>query len=288
MDRLGRERLLVVVAHQDDETIVAGGAMQQACRAGGIIQVIYTTDGGAAQPAGSLQRAELVQRRRREALTALALAGVTEPHVHFLDCESGSTFLRPESVAQLGGKLGRVILDFQPDKILLGAFEGGNLEHDITNFLVARAAARVGFPSPQIWEAPEYNRFHLRDPVYQRLHRIFRFGFAWPPRFPRGGSLGEALSMTAEEIAIKQRMLECFESQRHVGLVERFGFPDRFRPLPLHDYLAGPFNPRHSRRFWLNQLLTGATAFPYAEPGFGPQEYQELFQALELALVGCR
>jgi LmbE family N-acetylglucosaminyl deacetylase len=285
MDRLGPERLLVVVAHQDDETIVAGGAMQQVRRAGGIVQVVYTTDGGAAQPTGSLQRAELVQCRRREALTALALAGVTEPRVHFLDCESGPTFLRPESIAQLGGQLGRVILDFQPDKILLGAFEGGNLEHDVTNFLVARAAARAGFPSPQIWEAPEYNRFHLREPVYQRLHRVCPFAFAWPPRFVPGGSRGEVLPMIAAEMATKRRMLECFESQAHVRLVERFSFPDRFRPLPGYDYKAGPFNPRKSRRFRLNRFLSGSAAFPYSQPNFRPQEYRELFQALESAVT---
>lgn len=285
MDCLGREKLLIIVAHQDDETIIAGGAMQQVCRAGGIVQIVYTTDGGAAQPVGSLAREELVQRRRREALSALALAGVTEEHAHFLDCESGSTFLRPESVAQLGGQLGRVVLDFQPDKILLGAFEGGNLEHDVTNFLVARAAARAGFPLPQIWEAPEYNRFHLREPVYQRLHRVCPFAFAWPPRFLPEGSRGEVLPMTTAEMATKRHMLACFESQAHVRLVERFSFPDRFRLLPCYDYKAGPFNSRKSRRFRFNRFLNGSAAFPYSQPNFGPQEYRELFQALESAVA---
>jgi LmbE family N-acetylglucosaminyl deacetylase len=287
MDRLGPEKLLVVVAHQDDETIVAGGAMQQVSRSGGSVQVVYTTDGGAAQPTGSLQRTELVQRRRCEALSALVLAGVTEPFIRFLECESEATYLRPDSIAQLCDLLLRVIVGFQPDKILLGAFEGGNLEHDVTNFLVARAAARAGFPSLQIWEAPEYNRFYLREPIYQRLHRACRFPFAWPPRFLPGGADGEVLPMTAAEMATKQRMLECFESQAHVRLAERFSFPDRFRPLPRYDYAAGPFNPGESCRFRLSRFLRGSAAFPYSQRCFGPQEYRDLFQALESAVARC-
>lgn len=285
MDRLGREKLLVVAAHQDDETIIAGGAMQQVSCSGGAVLVVYMTDGGAAYPPGSDQRKLLVDLRRREALAALALAGVSESHVRFMECESGPAFLRADSAVRLHDELRKIILDFHPDKILLGAFEGGNLEHDVVNFLVARSAARAGFPSPKIWEAPEYNRFHLREPIYQRLHGLCRFAFAWPPRFLPGGSAGELLPMTASQMTTKRRMLECFKSQAHVRLVERFQYPDRFRPLPMHDYASGPFNPRNSRRFRLNQLISRNSAFPYAQPNFGPQEYRVLFEALESAVA---
>jgi LmbE family N-acetylglucosaminyl deacetylase len=284
MDRLRREKLLVIVAHQDDETIVAGGAMQQVIAAGGQVQVVYTTDGGGAQRSGSPQRAELVQLRRSEALAALSLVGVTKKFARFLEFESGPNYLLPETAAQISAELGRIIEQFQPDKIMLGAFEGGNLEHDVTNFLVARAAARVGFPALQIWEAPQYNRFYLREPVYQRLHRICRFAFVWPPRFLPGGSHGEALPMTGGEIATKQKMLECFGSQRHVGLAARFAFPDRFRPLPLYDYTAGPFDPGDSHRFRVDRFLNGA-AFPFGQPNVGLHEYKQLFQTLEPAVL---
>jgi LmbE family N-acetylglucosaminyl deacetylase len=283
MERLNRQKLLVIAAHQDDETIIASGAMQQVKAAGGEVQVVYTTDGGGKTTPGSGQRRELVHRRNDEALTALALAGVVAAHVHFLGFESGAPFQTPDIARKVFHAVQEIIGAFQSDIMIVGAFEGGNLEHDITNFLAVRAATAAGLARTQILEAAEYNRFYLREPVYARLRKIFPGGFGWPPRFPRG-VMGTILPMTENEQAIKRKMLECFVSQKHVRLGERFGFAECFRAMPEHDYCAGPFNPDASWRYRLQRLLAGSSAFPFAQRDFGPSEYRQLFKTLQTAL----
>lgn len=283
MERINCRRLLVIATHQDDETIIASGAMQQVLASSGDVRVVYTTDGGANCALGS-QRGGFVLARNQEALAALACAGVTPTQAQFLGFKSGPEFLMPDTAVGVIKELRQIIGDFHPEIIIVGAFEGGNIEHDITNFLVVRAASCSGFTKGQILEAAEYNRFFLREPVYGRLRKFFPAAFAWPPRFPGRGAQGEILRMTKAELANKRHMLECYISQKHVRLVERFAFPERFRPVPSHDYCAGPFKPLESLRYRMQKIFAGQLAFAYDTPGWSESEYRRLFESLQSAL----
>lgn len=258
--------------------------MQQVAGRGGRVMVIYTTDGGGAHPPGSSERQQRVEQRNLEAITALAMAGVARADVHFLGHQSGPDFLKPTTAKKVHAVLTQSLVAFQPETVVISAFEGGQLEHDVTNFLVARAAQTTGFPRERILEAPQYNRFYLCEPVFWRLRRIFGHSFDWPPRFPSVNEMNDTLEMNSDELATKRRMLECFVTQRHVRLVERFAFPDRYRPLPTHEYTAGPFEPAQSLRYRVNRLYQGTRAFPFDRPGFGVAECRTLFHELGTGL----
>lgn len=78
--------ILVIAPHQDDETLGCGGLLATASRLGLKPRVAYLTDGAASHTGSpSWTHERLAGARRREALEALAVLGVAEPAVRFLD-----------------------------------------------------------------------------------------------------------------------------------------------------------------------------------------------------------
>ncbi|MCX7012231.1 MAG: PIG-L family deacetylase [Candidatus Sumerlaeota bacterium] len=95
LEPLGRQsRLMVIAPHPDDETLAAGGLMQQAAAAGAAVRVLFLTNGDNdpwPQRAierrwriGAADRARWGERRRGEALAALAQFGIPEANALFL------------------------------------------------------------------------------------------------------------------------------------------------------------------------------------------------------------
>lgn len=88
------DRLLVVAPHPDDETLATGGLIQRALAAGAAVQVVFVTDGdNNPWPQRWIERRWRIdaparrrwgQRRRGEALAALAVLGVAAQSVRFL------------------------------------------------------------------------------------------------------------------------------------------------------------------------------------------------------------
>jgi LmbE family N-acetylglucosaminyl deacetylase len=88
------DRILIVAPHPDDEAIGAGGLIQQACATGAAVRVIYLTNGDHNQIAFKLYNLSLHIRprqyrafgemRRREAIAATTLLGLTPDHLTFL------------------------------------------------------------------------------------------------------------------------------------------------------------------------------------------------------------
>ena len=106
--------LLVLAPHQDDETLGCGGLLATASRLGLEPRVAYLTD-GAASHLGSptWPRARLARARRREALAALAVLGVPQAQVQFLDWPDAHPFAADSadyrrSMAQLTAWMARV------------------------------------------------------------------------------------------------------------------------------------------------------------------------------------
>lgn len=210
-------RLLVVAAHPDDETIGAGVLMARTRQQGGQVRVVIVNTGIAAWRPGD--HAALFAERRAETLAALGLAGVPSESVTFLgvpDLESG------QRLSFIIDHLRAVMRSFQPDGVVVSAWEGAHPDHDLSHF--AAVMATEGGTAARIWEFPEYNR---------RFLKTGRAGFLqenWPC---------VDLALTPEEMDLRRAMMACFPSEG--PFVRRFGDqPEMLRPLPRYDYRVPP------------------------------------------------
>ncbi len=281
LDFTRAERLLIVAAHQDDETIIAGGTMMKTLAKGGEVHVVYTTDGAVKRrlgPGAAVQNCVL--QREREARACLTSIGVPEVNISFLRyaCETG--LQEPDNVAAAINIVARHIERLQPGRIVAAAFEGGHCDHDISNYIVAKAAGIAGYPRERVFEAPEYNRYHLSEPILRRLNRVLWVKFELRPRFLFGHGGAMTLAMSRKELESKRVMFTHFASQDSGALATRFGFADQVRPLPPYRYAEAPFNPARCPRHRLVRLIRGkARSNPFY--GMAYRDYLRLYAALE-------
>lgn len=279
--------LLVIVPHQDDETIAAAGAMQKTIAKGGQVHVIYTADGVNHSPGLSEEEiAAKVLKREEQATAALAMVKVPAENIQFLRYENEKGLTHPENMLEAMDTIESAIKRLTPYAIVIAAFEGGHIDHDTTNFVVSHAARRAGFSRDNIYEAPEYNRYYLRDSIKRALNRLLLVKLPNPPRFVPTDSPGSFLDMTQEELALKVAMFEVFDDWDPAGLIRAFGTADCFRKIPDHNYTSGPFDRSKTIRHWFARLRYPGSreAWTYFRD-LGAEEYREIFSRAEAALA---
>lgn len=206
--------LVVVGAHPDDETIGAASLLLRAERA----TVVHVTDGAPRDPSlrpGNPDRRAYARLRRREALEALSLAGLTAADVVALSAVDQEVV---QVLAPLARELAATLARLDPRIVVTHAFEGGHPDHDATA-LATRAALvllrrRTG-AAPRLVEMAGY---HLAGGV--RVTGAFLAG----PRAIRH-------RLTPAERQAKARMLGRYASQRQALAI--FGVEEeRFRIAP--------------------------------------------------------
>jgi LmbE family N-acetylglucosaminyl deacetylase len=225
-------RALLVVAHPDDETIGAGARLCQLPDA----WVVEVTDGAprsldCAQRHGYGTREAYAEARRKELHDALAIAGLPEDRLISLDFVDGEATLR---LAELCIRITELIDTLQPDVILTHPYEGGHTDHDSTAFAVHLACGllrREGVRPPAVLELTSYHARNGEKVVNQFLPH------PGADRDKRFLELGE------EERELKQRMFECFSSQRPV-LDEFTTEYELFRPAPRYNFTRPPHEGR--------------------------------------------
>jgi LmbE family N-acetylglucosaminyl deacetylase len=281
-------RLLVVVAHPDDETIVAGGAMIQAMKAGGIAHLIYTMDGVTRAPSASQAACSgRITQREQEALAALRQIGISSDSVTFLRLRNQVGLRALAPAREAAETIALAIRTFRPDRILIPAFEGGHIDHDLTHCVAMAAAKWTGFPPDRLFEAPEYNDYCLREAVKRRLNKLLPLRFVCAPRSLPIGTIPTVLQMSPDELDRKRQMLSAFQTCDPTLLVKQFGFPDQFRPVPAYDYSRAPFHPSTT---WLSRLNPLLRLRPADRVGFFPthltaRDYADALAALQPLLV---
>lgn len=238
-------RLLVVVAHPDDETIGAGVKLRDFRDP----LVLHLTDGAPRDPrwrsrhfAGT--REEYARARAEEARAALALSGVTR--VRSLDvADLEASFALPRLIDEVGRALGGV------DLVLTCAYEGGHPDHDACALAVHAAARVLGVP---VLEMPLY---HARDGAFV------------PQTFLDGGE-DEVLVLDDAQRAHKQRMFDCYATQRDV-LVQFTLERESFRAAPHYDFTSRPHDGElwYERQGWMTgvewrRLAAAALGMPCA------------------------
>lgn len=221
MDWDGPGRLLILAPHEDDCVIAAGGLGLRNSRLGGVTRIIY------------LARDEtpgLPARREAEARAAWSVVGLGEADLRFLDLMPPLEERDPARLHAAAPVLRAVIDEFKPTAIVVPAFEGGHVHHDMAAGLIDRLIT----PADRfaVFEAPEYSPYVS---LLNTPHRILALTARWlfglvayngPPDGVDGRPVLK-LRLAPQELADKRRMLAAFVSQNAPSLVTTRSYPDR-------------------------------------------------------------
>ena len=235
MDWNSPGRLLILAPHEDDCVIAAGGLGFRNARLGGAVRIAY------------LARDEnpgLPERRAAEAREAWRLAGLGENDLLFLDLMPPLESRDPEKLDRAGAVLRDLIDDFRPTAIVMPAFEGGHIHHD----MVAALVDSIVTPNDRfdLFEAPEYSPYVS---LLNTPHRILSLAARWlflvvyvgePDSVDRRQVL--KVRLDPDELAAKRRMLGAFVSQNAPSLVATRSYPDRLTVHRPPQYRRYPFD----------------------------------------------
>lgn len=148
------DRVLIYAVHPDDETLGAGGLIQQALAANATVRVIFVTDGdNNPWPQRFLERRWHLtaahrhrwgQRRRREALAALAALGVDPAQVFSLGWpDQGITALLKHGGDGILEHIATETAQWQPTCIVAPALQDQHPDHNAFGVLVDLAVSRL-------------------------------------------------------------------------------------------------------------------------------------------------
>ena len=232
---------VLLVAHPDDETIGAAACMSRLRHC----SVVYLTDGAPRDPAlrsprATGSRARYARTRHDEAITALALAGVTPDRILFL---GGVDQEAIHETVVLAERFASLLPQIQPDIIITQAYEGGHPDHDaaaLVATVASRILARQSTTAPEVLEMTSY---HLRDGQCMT-------GEFLPRDWGQGSGNEEiTLQLSPEERDRKEQMLSAYVSQQVVLAGFSVG-PERLRPAPVYDFT----NPPCPGKLWYETL----------------------------------
>jgi LmbE family N-acetylglucosaminyl deacetylase len=244
----GHFRSFVIVAHPADEVIGAGGLISKL----NDVTVIHLTNGAPGDPqavhqAGFKGRADYAEARRRECISALAMANVTPDRILELDVADHQA---PHFLTDLAKRITTLLQQFAPNIVLTHPYEGGHPDHDAAAF-AANAAVRLlerhGFEPPILFEMALH-------PGRDGEKRVLDF-------LPGSGRETTTLMLDDEAQKLKRRMYACFATQREALKENPLG-PERFRRPPPYDFTLPPqagrlnyenFDREFTRQEW--QLL---------------------------------
>lgn len=224
-EALASRSVVIVAAHPDDEAIGAGSLLPRMQA-----PVIVTVTDGAprnsedAQRAGCATREEYSALRRREQLAALALAGIGPEQTKALGIVDQEASLE---MAYLTLKLVDLFRELRPSFVLTHPYEGGHPDHDATAFAIHAACARVAAP-PTVFE---FTSYHAAEP-HRDDEAVMDTG-----RFL--GDRGEIVTLAEEQRSLKERMFDCYASQRHMLCNFRLE-TERYREAPAYDFTQAP------------------------------------------------
>jgi LmbE family N-acetylglucosaminyl deacetylase len=162
---------VVFSPHPDDETLGCGGVIASKRGQQVPVTVVLMTDGQASHDIGGVQPEELSQRRKQEAIAALAVLGVAPADIYFLNQPDGklqalSELQRQHLIQQLCDLLQFV----KPQEIYLPHAKDSHPDHQATFSLIAAAIARTGLAVPVFqypiwlfWEGCLFHHYQLSD-----------------------------------------------------------------------------------------------------------------------------
>jgi LmbE family N-acetylglucosaminyl deacetylase len=229
-------RLLFVFAHPDDETIAASMLLARAEEA----HLIYLTDGAPRDrrfwsPDATGERSDYANLRRQEAVQAVALAGIEEQEIEWLNAVDQEAIASWESLAR---STGEVIARKRPDAIVTHTYEGGHPDHDAAALIARRAVEDASDRGVQC-ELLEVPLYHARDGqlICGEFLDSLQDGSPWPTEL--------TIPLSATDMQRKRQMLNSHGSQWRV--LQAFPLEvERIRPAPDYDFTQPP----HAGKLW--------------------------------------
>ncbi|MDB5488435.1 MAG: family deacetylase, partial [Reyranella sp.] len=169
-------------------------------------------------------------RREAEARAAWRIARLGDADLRFFDLMPPLETRDPAKLRAAATALRALIDEFQPTAIVMPAFEGGHVHHD----MVAALIDLLVTPADRfaVFEAPEYSPYVS---LLNTPHRILALCARWlfgvvsyngPPDGVDGRPILK-LQMAPSELADKRRMLGAFASQNGPSLMTTRSYPDR-------------------------------------------------------------
>lgn len=218
-------RCSVIVAHPADEVVGAGCLISKLVD----VTVLHVTDGAPcdleANAAGFKDRGAYAEARKRECISALAIANVPEDRIVEFEVPDhcASNYL-----ADLTKRITTFLQQSGADIVVTHPYEGGHPDHDATAFAThaaLRLMKRNGFRPPALFE--------------MALHPSTDSKAKVPEFLPGTESETTTLLLDERATALKQRMFACFESQRESLEASPFG-PEKFRQPVAYDFTTPP------------------------------------------------
>jgi N-acetylglucosamine malate deacetylase 2 len=275
-------RPLLFLAHQDDELGCTGILQRLHDR----LRVVFMTNGDGLAPSVDENPVRYAALRKEEALLSLETAGVAADQTRFLGFSEIEIYRNMAKLKQAPLRLSEVIAffepirrsiaeavyEFRPDAVFTVAYQGGHPEHDLVHYFTALALrsleqdAETRIP---LYHFPEYELTIL-------LPMRFR------PWFP---GQKEWVELTRGEAEIKNRMADCYASQR--SLVRNFRRVVGFLTLPQR--LLKTENPVD--RFFSREQITRVTSdFDYRHPPYRIDFFNYMFddfQGVPITFMDC-
>jgi LmbE family N-acetylglucosaminyl deacetylase len=215
-------RSVIVAAHPDDEAIGLGARLRDLRR---LASIVHLTDGAPrdgtdARTAGCANWREYAAMRRKEFETALAASQA--------QCRRNLCLEFPDQqasfhIAELATTLARLFRELRPKVVYTHSYEGGHPDHDAAAAAVY-AARRLCGGSFSILEFASY---HAGEAGLES-ERFLEHTVAVDPR-----------PLSAEQRRHKQKIFECYASQRHV--LQQFPLTQEpVRSAPEYDFSRPP------------------------------------------------
>jgi LmbE family N-acetylglucosaminyl deacetylase len=227
------EKILIIATHQDDCVISAGGFGIRNLRMGGETHIAYITQE---------KSTEIAKTRIAEATESWRLAGT--PMFYHMDILPGKYERNPGKIYEAAKQLQRLIDQICPTVLFIPLYEGGHVQHDITNYIISFLIKKS--ESLRIYECPAYSPYFsfLHTPhkvlgILSRVVLIFVSYFGLPEGLD--GRKIFVLDLSKEELELKKKMLKSFASQGGDFLANTFGYPDRVIRWVERPYKSSPY-----------------------------------------------
>jgi LmbE family N-acetylglucosaminyl deacetylase len=231
-DRLAVDAV-VFAPHADDETLGCGGTIARKVAAGARVRIVVMTDGSGTQTGRSPE--DLVATRRAEAVAALALLGVPEADVRFLEFPDGTL---DEAGGALLDAVGSVLLAARPAQVFVPYRDDGHPDHEAA-YRAVRASAKSAGLGFELYEYPVWAWRHwpwvgLRPPLGDELPPWlasvkFAGGWRFARKFRVRSGIGGVLPAKSAALAEYRSQLAATDGESEPWALDRVSRGDWLR-----------------------------------------------------------